>query len=68
MYPYLEQERENPRAMLGMFDVSARPFVPYSTLSFAVPMNRFTTMVENMEVSFLITPSWDKVRKRIKAD
>jgi hypothetical protein len=31
-------------------------------------MNRFTTMVENMEESFLITTSWDKVRKRITTD
>ena len=24
------------------------------------------TMIENMDESFLITPSWDKVRKRIE--
>ena len=64
-YPYLEAERKAPRGVMGMFDVSARPFVPRVTLSFAVPANRFRTMVGFMEESFLITKSWDRVRKRI---
>jgi hypothetical protein len=66
-YPYLEKASDCPRAVLGMFDVSARPFVSEDTLSFSVPMNKFTMMVENMAESFLITPSWHKIQKRIKA-
>ncbi len=65
-YPYLEKEADLPRAVLGMFDVSARPFVPQDILSFAVPMNKFRKMVENMDESFLITPSWHKIQKRLK--
>ncbi|MCJ7664046.1 MAG: DUF169 domain-containing protein [Desulfobacterales bacterium] len=65
MYPYLERDSQRPRAVLGMFDVSARPFVPEEMLTFAVPMNKFDRMIDNMEESFLITPSWEKVRKRI---
>ncbi len=65
LYPYLEIESERPRGILGMFDVSARPYVPKDTISFAVPMIKFKTMVENMEESFLITESWAKVQKRI---
>jgi uncharacterized protein (DUF169 family) len=64
-YPYLERGSSKPRCVLGMFDVSARPFVPKETLTFAVPMNKFVRMVENMDESFLITPSWEKVRKRL---
>jgi len=64
-YPYLEKDSDCPRAVLGMFDVSARPFVPKDILSFSVPMNRFVTMVENMDESFLITPSWAKIQKRL---
>ncbi|MBN1613141.1 MAG: DUF169 domain-containing protein [Deltaproteobacteria bacterium] len=64
-YPFLERAAARPRAVLGMFDVSARPGVPSGTLSFAVPWSKFVTMVENMPESFLITPSWEKVRKRI---
>jgi len=65
MYPYLERDSQRPRAVLGMFDVSARPFVPKEMLTFAIPMNKFDRMIDNMEESFLITPSWEKVRKRI---
>jgi uncharacterized protein (DUF169 family) len=64
-YPYLEKDSPHPRAVIGMFDPSARPYVPKGTLSFAVPMKRFVTMVENVEESFLITSTWSKLRERI---
>jgi hypothetical protein len=66
-YPYLEKDKPSPRSVLGMFDVSARPFVPAGTLSFATPMVKFARMIADMEESFLITPSWEKVRRRIEA-
>jgi len=65
-YPYLEKDSTRPRGILGMFDVSARPFVPKETLTLALPMKKFQRMIENMEESFLITPSWDKVKARIE--
>jgi uncharacterized protein (DUF169 family) len=65
-YPYVEKDSNRPRGVLGMFDVSARPWVSRDELSFAVPMNKFRNMVENMDESFLITPSWDRVEKRIR--
>ncbi len=64
-YPYLERDVHQPRAVIGMFDVSARPHVPGDALSFAVPMNKFRRMLGNMEESFLTTGSWGKVRKRL---
>jgi hypothetical protein len=64
-YPYLERDTESPRATLGMFDVSARPYVPAGVLTFAVPMRKFACMMANMEESFLTTPSWQKVRQRL---
>jgi len=64
-YPYQELRAEAPRAVLGMFDVSARPCVPANTLSFAVPWLKFVRMVDQMDESFLITPSWGKVRARM---
>ena len=67
LYPYLEIKRDRPRGVLGMFDVSARPYVRRNTLSFSVPINKFASMVADMEESFLITPSWAKVKKRIEA-
>lgn len=65
-YPYLEKESDHPRGVFGMFDVSARPCVQENILTFSFPMKKFIRMIENMEESFLITPSWEKVRKRIK--
>ncbi len=64
-YPYQEKDSPHPRAVIGMFDPSARPYVPKDVLSFSVPMKRFVTMIENMEESFLITDTWKKLQKRI---
>jgi len=64
--PYLEKDSTHPRGILGMFDVSARPFVSEKELSFSVPMKKFERMIENMDESFLITESWKKVQTRIK--
>jgi uncharacterized protein (DUF169 family) len=64
-YPYLEKGSDRQRAVLGTFDVSACPFVSGEVLSFSVPINKFVTMIGNMEESFLVTPSWNKVQKRI---
>jgi hypothetical protein len=65
-FPYQEAQSENPRCILGMFDVSARPHVPEERLTFAMPMQRFEQMVANMDESFLITKSWDLVRERLR--
>jgi uncharacterized protein (DUF169 family) len=64
-YPYLEKNSQHPRAVIGMFDPSARPYVPKDMLSFSLPMAKFVTMIENIEESFLITDTWKKLRKRI---
>jgi hypothetical protein len=64
-YPYLEKDSANPRAIIGLFDPSARPYVPKDALSFAVPFNKFMQMVDNMEDSFLITETWKTIQKRI---
>ena len=64
-YPYLENSASQPRAVLGMFDVSARPFVPENSLTFAVPLKKLITMINNAEQSFLTTNSWKVIQKRI---
>jgi uncharacterized protein (DUF169 family) len=64
-YPYLESLAERQRAVIGMFDISARPCVPDDVLTFAVPIKRFEKMIGYMDESFLITETWTTVRKRI---
>jgi uncharacterized protein (DUF169 family) len=63
--PFLEKDRPNPHAVIGMFDISARPFVSANELTFSAPLGKFKRMVENMEESFLITNSWKTIQKRI---
>ncbi|MBN2030989.1 DUF169 domain-containing protein [bacterium] len=64
-HPLEESQSDHPRCVLGLFDVSARPCVEKDKLTFAVPMNRFVDMVNNMDESFLITESWRAVKKRM---
>jgi len=64
--PLLELQSENPRAVLGMFDISARPYVPPETLTIAIPWKKFVRMVDNMGESFLITGSWAKIKQRLR--
>ena len=64
-HPLKEAEKENPGAILGMFDISARPFVEPSILTLAMPTKLFLALLENQDESFLITKSWKIVRERI---
>ncbi|MBN2079352.1 MAG: DUF169 domain-containing protein [Spirochaetes bacterium] len=64
-HPLVEADSNDPRCVLGMFDVSARPSVPGNTLTFTVPWKKFEAMARDMDESFLITGSWDLVRKRL---
>ncbi len=66
-YPYWESQRDQPRCVLGMFDVSARPQVPQNELAFTVPLKRLEQMVANMDESFLVTPAWELVQARLRA-
>ncbi len=64
-HPYLQSLAVQPKPVIGMFDPSARRFIARDEISFAVPIERFRTMVGNMNESFLTTGSWAKVQKRI---
>jgi hypothetical protein len=63
-FPYAETKKETPHSIIGMFDPSARPYVQSDRISFAIPMNKFTNMINNMQESFLITSTWETIRKR----
>ena len=64
-YPLKEAEKEEPRAVLGMFDVSARPMVERDILTLSMPFSVFLRLLENVSGSFLETESWKKVYQRI---
>ncbi|MGQ9730121.1 MAG: DUF169 domain-containing protein [Candidatus Zipacnadales bacterium] len=64
-HPLLEAQRAQPRAVLGLFDPSARPFVAEDELSFAAPQNLWLEMLQNAPRSYLTTDTWSKLRERI---
>jgi uncharacterized protein (DUF169 family) len=64
-YPYLEKAAASPRCVIGLFDPSARPYVEADRITFAAPWEKFVRMVGNMEESFLVTPTWARIRERI---
>jgi hypothetical protein len=65
-HPLREAGKEMPHAILGMFDVSARPMVENEILTLAMPYPIFLKLLENVQGSFLETQSWKKVLKRIR--
>jgi uncharacterized protein (DUF169 family) len=65
MLPYYESRQASPRAVMGMFDISARPRVPADILSFTVPFKMFQEMENDIPGSFLEKEAWEIVRKRL---
>jgi uncharacterized protein (DUF169 family) len=63
--PLAELATDTPRALLGMFDPSARPQVPRDVLSYAIPRPLFLHMADNIDGSFLQTETWQVVKKLI---
>jgi hypothetical protein len=64
-FPYMESLKSHPRSTIGLFDISARPYVQKDMLTFAVPWTKFAEMIDDMEASFLTTGRWDVIRSRI---
>lgn len=65
LIPYAETASEQPKAIVGLTDVSARPMVDPDILSFTVPFGMFEEMEANVPGSFLEKEAWKKVRARI---
>lgn len=65
LFPLKERYSKNPKPVMGMLNVSSRPYVPQTTISFAVPFNKFESMVHCMENSFLTTDTWQKAQMRL---
>jgi hypothetical protein len=67
IFAYRELEREHPRALIGLTDLSARLNVRASlgtnVLSFTTPWPLFLRMEQNVEGSFLQRRTWDELRR-----
>ncbi len=60
---YLAQGQD--KAVVGGWDPSCRKFLKTDELSFAVPWPLFAKMLERWNDSFLTTPTWALVKKKI---
>jgi hypothetical protein len=62
LYPFYEAEQANPRAVIGLTDISARFYLRKTLgddiLSFTVPWNLFEEMEGNVPESFLMRFAW----------
>lgn len=67
-YPYREYLEGGERAVVGLMDPSARKCVKENILSFALPIDKFLKMAGEMDDTFLTTPTWEVIRKRINAE
>ena len=62
----IENSRNGRRTFIGLFDISARPYIEANILSFVIPISRFKEMYHTMkECSLYDTHAWDKIRNRI---
>lgn len=66
LIPYGETKKDNPRAVVGLTDITVRPMVGPDMLSFAVPYAMFRELEDNVPGSFFEKPAWQKVLTRLK--
>lgn len=64
-YPYREYLNKGKRAIVGLFDPSARKCIHENILSFAMSAERLLELSDEMEESFLVTPTWGFIQKRL---
>jgi uncharacterized protein (DUF169 family) len=64
LFGYAEEEKENPKATIGFFDISARKYIDKNLLTFTIPFKMFREMENNVEGSFLTKEQWLGLNKR----
>ncbi|MEA4926897.1 MAG: DUF169 domain-containing protein [Syntrophomonadaceae bacterium] len=62
--PFNEGKSANPRAVIGLMDVSARKHIDKDILSFSVSYGMFMEMEDNVDESFLKTDQWEILMER----
>jgi uncharacterized protein (DUF169 family) len=64
LFGYAETKKENPRCVIGFFDISQRSAIDRETLTFTIPYKTFQEMEAGVEGSFLDLPVWHKLQER----
>jgi uncharacterized protein (DUF169 family) len=66
LYPFNENKSEEPRAIIGLTDITVRHYLDPDILSFTVPYKMFLQMETDVPGSFLQKRPWRELKKRIK--
>lgn len=66
-FTYAESKKENPRAVVGLIDITVRPMVEADMLSFSVPYKMFVDMEESVGGSFLEKHLWHRVMVKMES-
>ena len=64
MFGYAEAEQENPKGIIGFFDIAQRRVLDRETLTFTVPYKLYQEMEACVPGSFLETHAWLELQKR----
>jgi uncharacterized protein (DUF169 family) len=64
LFAHAEAKRENPRGVIGFFDISQRGRIDRELLSFTIPYRMYLEMESSIDDSFLCTAAWQKLRDR----
>lgn len=64
LWAYAEARRDEPRGVIGFFDIAVRSQVPRDTLTFTVPYAMYRRMEGNVAGSFLELDDWLELRGR----
>jgi uncharacterized protein (DUF169 family) len=62
--PRVQAGRDVPRAVLGSFDITCRPYLDPCTMTFSVPDTMLWEMAAEIPESFLVIDPWMKIRGR----
>ena len=64
LFAHAQAESDNPRGVIGFFDISQRGKIAKDLLSYTVPYRMYREMEDSVEASFLRTSAWQKLRER----
>ncbi|MBN1374750.1 MAG: DUF169 domain-containing protein [Dehalococcoidia bacterium] len=65
LYPFNEIKAAEPRAVIGLTDITVRHYLEPDILSFTIPYNMYLQMEADAPGSFLMKRPWKELKKRI---
>ena len=65
VYAVEQMEKEEPYAVMGLFDISQRSAALQNYLSMTMPYQLWETMLKDLDKSCLTTHSWKNIEKRL---